>query len=132
MVSRFAASTIEGNSDYVDMVDYSKSRDRNADVNATNLSMPSSLPKKVVMINDSAPSSPNPQLKMLTNVVAYEKKIKETKSSILKQKYPLHAKKAPSKLDLMPALPSTYRVESNQNNTKLMGRNRKLASRLSS
>ena len=79
---RFAAST-EGISDYVDMVDY-KSRDRN--VYATNLSMPGRIPKKVVMINDSAPSSPNQlqQLKMLTNVVAYEKKIKETKTSILK------------------------------------------------
>ena len=114
------------------MVDYNKSRDRNAAVNVTNFSMPSSLPKKAVMISDSAPSSPNLQLKMLTNVVAYEKKIKETKSSILKQKFPFHAKNASTKLDLMPALPSTYRVESNQNNTKLMGRNRKLASRLSS
>ena len=79
--SRFAASTTEGNNDYIDMVDY-KSRDVN--VYASNLSMPGRIPKKVVMIDNNAPSSPRQQLKMLSSVAAYEKKIKESKTSILK------------------------------------------------
>ena len=72
--SRFVAST-DVNNDYIDMMDYN-SRDKNAYV--SNFSVPR-IPKKVVMINDNAPSSPNQHLKMLTNVVAYESKIKEAK-----------------------------------------------------